>query len=203
MEELLLARHGESTASVGGLANGDASAGVRLPPAGREQARGLGRALAAERIDLCVTTRFVRTVETADIALRHAGRERVPRLVVPELDDITLGDFEGEPIEDFRAWLREHGPSAPVPGGGESRAQVIARYARGFELLQERPDGAILAVIHGLPIAYALAGARGEPLPLSLAGNHVAYATAYRLTGAELAAAVRHLRAFAANPVTA
>lgn len=202
VEELILARHGESTASAAALANGDASAGVRLTAAGRDQARTLGRTLAAERIDLCVTTGFVRTVETADLALQEAGMT-VPRLVMRELDDVTLGAFEGRPIVDFRAWLRQHGPSAPVPGGGESRAQVIARYAQGFELLHERPDGVILAVIHGLPIAYALAGARGEPLPLSLAGNHVAYATAYRLSGAELAAAVRHLRAFAANPVTA
>ena len=185
-----------------GLANGDASVGVRLTAAGRDQARTLGRALAGERIDLCVTTRFGRTVQTADIALQEAGLA-TPRLLVPELDDITLGGFEGEPIEDFRAWLHEHGPLEPVPGGGESRGQVIARYARGFELLHERPEGVILAVIHGLPIAYALAGARRDPLPLTLAGNHVAYATPYRLSSAELAAAVRHLRAFAANPVTA
>jgi broad specificity phosphatase PhoE len=202
VEELILARHGESTASAGGLANGDASAGVRLTAAGRDQAMALGEALAGRVIDLCVTTRFVRTAETADLALREAARGSVPRLVVPELDDVTLGAFEGRPIEEFRAWLREHGPLAAVPGGGESRAQVIERYARGFDLVHGRPERVILAVIHGLPIAYSLAGARRDPLPLTLAGNHVAYATPYRLSGAELAAAVVHLRAFAANPVT-
>jgi broad specificity phosphatase PhoE len=162
----------------------------------------LGAALTGQGIDLCVTTRFQRTAETAGLALREAARESVPRLVVPELDDITLGAFEGRPVEEFRAWLREHGAMAPVPGGGESRAQVIERYAGGFDLLHGRPEPVILAVIHGLPIAYALIGARREPLPLTLAGNHVDYATPYRLSAAELAAAIGHLRAFAANPVT-
>jgi broad specificity phosphatase PhoE len=149
-----------------------------------------------------VITRFIRTRETADLALMVA-RLTLPRLVVQELDDITVGRFEGRPIEEFRAWLRRHGPTVPVPGGGESRAQVAARYARGFERLSGRPEPVILCVIHGLPIAYALAGARGQPLPLSLAVSHVAYAWPYRISAVELAAAARHLRAFAANPVTA
>ena len=41
--------------------NGDPNMPVDLTEAGREQARELGRALADEPIDLCVTTEFLRT----------------------------------------------------------------------------------------------------------------------------------------------
>ena len=60
--------------------------------------------------------------------------------VLPDLNDITLGKFEGRPIDEYRAWLREFGPEAPVPGGGESRVDVVARYARGFRTVLARAE---------------------------------------------------------------
>ena len=75
MERIILARHGETDGNVRSIVNGDPSIGYRLTPAGREQARELGRRLAELAIDLCVVTEFGRTVETADLAL--AGRRPV------------------------------------------------------------------------------------------------------------------------------
>jgi broad specificity phosphatase PhoE len=202
MDAVILARHGESTASVRGIGNGDPSTEVRLTPTGREEARALGRALAGGSIDLCVTTAFARTAETAELALKDRAPP-VPGLVVPDLDDVTFGVFEGRPIEEYRAWLRANGPIAGVPGGGESRAEVIARYARGFRILLERPEPAILAVVHGLTVAYALAAAAREPLPLTLAEHRVGYAVPYRLSTDQVRRAVLHLEAFETNPLTA
>ena len=201
METVIFARHGESTASVRGIVNGDASMDVRLTPTGREEARALGRALASQPNDLCVTTAIARTTPTANLALEHRVPP-IPRLTVPDLNDITLGVFEGRTIEEYRGWLRANGPTARVPGGGESRVEVVARYARGFRLLLERREPVILAVVHGLTVAYALAGAQREPLPLTLAAHHVSYATPYRVSDEQLGRAIVHLEAFAANPAT-
>ena len=92
MDEVILARHGESELSVVGTVNGDPAVPCALTAAGREQARRLGELLADTELDLCVTSEFERTRETADLAL--AGRA-VPRLVLPELNDVRFGSFEG------------------------------------------------------------------------------------------------------------
>jgi 2,3-bisphosphoglycerate-dependent phosphoglycerate mutase len=202
METAIFARHGESTASAAGIVNGDPSVDVRLTEAGRVEARALGRDLAGTPVDLCVTTEFERTAETADLALEDR-RPPVPRLVVAELNDITLGNFEGETIEEYRAWLQANGPMARIPGGGESRAEVVARYARGLKRLVERPEPVILAVVHALTVAYAQAGAARAPLPLTLAEHHVSYATPYRLSNEQLSRAVLHLEDFGNDPATA
>ncbi len=73
MDRLILARHAESVFNVRGVLNGDPSIPGGLTDNGREQARLLGERSRSERIDLCVTTEFDRTRETADVAL--AGRD--------------------------------------------------------------------------------------------------------------------------------
>jgi broad specificity phosphatase PhoE len=207
MDELILARHGESIHSAVGLGNGDPSAPVHLTPAGQEQAAALGERLRVvldgRRPDLCVISRFPRTRETADLALGVALREEadtVPRLTVPELDDVSLGAFEGRPIDDFRAWLIQHGATAPVPGGGESRVEVVARQDRGLRQLSERADPIVFAVLHGITIAYAELAIRSDPLPLTLVGGNVPYATPFVVGPAELARAIEGFEAFVEDP---
>jgi len=199
MDEAILARHGESAYSALGLGNGDPSVDVGLTAKGEAQAAALGRALRDQTIDLCVVTGFGRTAATADAALGERART-IPKLVLRELDDITLGAFEGHPIDEYRTWLRAHGARAPVPGGGESRVDVVARYAKGFRTVLARSEREVLCVVHGLPIAYARIAAAGDPLPLTLAGGNIDYATAYRMSREELLRAVEGFDAFVKDP---
>src|SRR5213080_3256931 len=115
MERIILARHGETDGNVRSIVNGDPSIGYRLTPAGREQARELGRRLAELAIDLCVVTEFGRTVETADLAL--AGRT-IPRIVEPRLNDPRLGALEGASLDEVRRWFTAKGATV-APQGGE------------------------------------------------------------------------------------
>jgi broad specificity phosphatase PhoE len=191
----ILARHGETALSALGRTNGDPSVACALTDAGREQARELGRALAGERIDLCVTSEFERTRETADLALE--GRD-TPRLVLPELNDIRFGEFEGRALTEYRAWAHAHGPLDFAPGGGDSRAETVARYVGGYRLILERPEQTILVVAHGLPVRYVLEALDGRsPAPVVL---QVPYATPFQVGADELAAAVDRLEAWAASP---
>src|SRR5215208_6883399 len=155
MELAILARHGESAFSARAMVNGDVAVACPLTATGEEEARRLGEAIAGDPIDLCVTSEFERTRQTADLAL--AGRA-VPRLVVPELDDPRYGDFEGGPLPDYRAWAHSVGSGEPPPGGGESRRDIVARYVRGFAAVLDHPEDTALVVVHSLPIAYMLAG---------------------------------------------
>jgi broad specificity phosphatase PhoE len=199
VDEVILARHGESEFSLRGLANGDPAVAGPLTRAGVEQARKLGKRLRDERIDLCATTEFERTRQTADIAL--AGRE-VPRLVVPELNDIRFGEFEGGLVDGFRTWLREHGAAGIPPGGGESRAETAIRYATGYRKIANRPERLILAIGHAVSIVYILKCARGEDPPLFLEGPPQ-YAMPFRLSQKELSQAAERLEFWAREKLAA
>lgn len=190
MRRLIVARHGESEYSARGLLNGDPGRRCPLTPAGREQARRLGELLHGERIDLCVTSEFERTKETADIAL--AGRE-IPRLVVPELNDHPAGAYEGRRIDEYLEWARGASSTELIPGTAETRAAVAGRFARGYRLLLERPERAIVAILHSLPISYLLSGPL-RSLPL------LGYAEPAFVAAADARAAVERLERWAASP---
>ncbi|HET9675780.1 MAG TPA: histidine phosphatase family protein [Gaiellaceae bacterium] len=196
MRTAILARHAESEFSVRGAMNGDPGLAGALTDEGVEQARLLGEALRGDPIDLCVTTEFERTKQTADLALE--GRD-VPRLVVPELNDIRVGDFEGGLLETYRAWARERSPVEVPPGGGESRAQAAERYARGFRIVVARPEDVILVVTHGLPIRYLMLAIEGsEPRPVV---ESVDYATPYRISRVDLEHALERIELWVRDPI--
>ena len=158
MRLFVLARHGQSELNVTHRVNGDPSVPVALTEQGEAESARLGLELTAIGLDLCVHTRFGRTRETAEIAL--AGR-KVPLEVEPLLDDIDVGDLEGETIEDYRAWKREHTRSDAFPRG-ESLDDAARRYARAYESLLARAERRILVVCHEIPIRYALNAATGS-----------------------------------------
>jgi broad specificity phosphatase PhoE len=154
----VIARHAESVLNLEQRVNGDPSRRVDLTEQGREESRQLGTQVANIPLDLCVHTRFSRTRETAEIAL--ADRE-VPFVVEPLLDDIDVGDFDGAPLEEYRAWKHGHPRDVPFPGG-ESLDDAARRYRSGLRNLLERSESAVLVVCHEIPLRYALNGAVGS-----------------------------------------
>jgi broad specificity phosphatase PhoE len=196
VERLILARHGESDYSARGLVNGDASVRVGLTDAGEEQARALGRELAGEPLDLCVTSALERTRATAALAL--LGRD-VPVQAWAELNDPRAGRFEGLQLDEYRVWAWAAGSQEAAPGGGESRLEAVSRYRRAYAALLERPEATVLAVAHALPIAYVLSALEGLP-PAPRMDRAVAYAHPYRLAAADLRRALGVIDAWCAAP---
>ena len=158
MRLFVLSRHGESTLNLENRVNGDPSVAVPLTESGRDAATRLGAQVAGAPVDLGVHTRFARTRETLEIALR--GRS-VPLLEEPLLDDIDVGDLEGCTLDEYRAWKRVHPRSAPFPGG-ESLDDAARRYARALRALLARPEQCVLVVCHEIPLRYALNAAAGS-----------------------------------------
>jgi 2,3-bisphosphoglycerate-dependent phosphoglycerate mutase len=195
VQRVILARHGESERSVAGLTNGDPAVPVGLTKTGREEARRLGVELEDDPIDLCVTSEFGRAQETAELALE--GRE-VPRLVLGDLNDIRFGEFEGRLLTEYRAWAHTHGPEDVCPGGGESRAQTVARYVHGYRTILSRPEETTLVVAHGLPVRYVLDALEQRNPAAAVA--QVPYAEPFRLSGDELVTAVDLLDAWVRAP---
>jgi broad specificity phosphatase PhoE len=158
MRLFVLARHGESELNLTHRINGDPAVPAALSDTGRVQARALGAQLAQLPFGTCVVTRFARTRETAAITL--AGRD-VPIVEEPLLDDIDVGDLEGQTVEDYRTWKRAHTRADPFPGG-ESLDDAARRYARGFARLLQLPHDRVLVVCHEIPVRYALNAASGS-----------------------------------------
>jgi len=195
MDEVILARHGESELSVIGTVNGDPAVACALTSEGEQQARRLGAQLAEVEIDLCVTSEFERVRQTADIVL--AGRD-VPRLVLAELNDVRFGEFEGRTLADYRGWAAANEPTTDAPGGGESRGATVARYVRAYRTILGRPERTILVVTHGLPIRYVLnALADTDPAPLV---EQVEYAHPFVLGRRDVARATNRLERWARAP---
>ena len=195
MDEVILARHGESELSVVGRTNGDPATACALTETGRQEARRLGQMLAPGRIDLCVVSEFQRAKETADLALESRD---IPRLVCPDFNDIRFGDFEGHALTEYRAWAHAHGPEVHAPGSGDSRAETVRRYIRGYRVILGRPERTILLVAHGLPVRYILDADNGRDPGAAVA--QVPYAEPFQLDARELTAAVERLEAWAASP---
>jgi 2,3-bisphosphoglycerate-dependent phosphoglycerate mutase len=198
VDAIILARHGESELSVVGRTNGDPGTSCALTEAGREQARRLGQLLEEDHLGLCVVSEFERAQETADLALE--GRE-VPRLVLPELNDIRFGDYEGRALTEYRAWAHAHGPEEAAPGSGDSRAVTVLRYIRAYRTILARPEETILVVAHGLPVRYVLDAVGGRNPAAAVA--QVPYAEPFKLTADELEAAVDRLAIWAESPAWA
>jgi probable phosphoglycerate mutase len=148
--EFLLLRHGETDYNVARRVNGDPSQPVHLSDLGRAQATALAPVVAAIDWGSAWHTRFPRTRETLELLLPD-GRP-TPR-VIAELDDIDVGELEGETIEAWRAWRRGRS-LAEAPPGGESRIAVLRRYARGFERLRREAALPAVVVCHDQAIRY-------------------------------------------------
>lgn len=189
MKVLILARHGESEYSARGLCNGDPSIPVLLTPRGQKQATELGVDLSGEPIGLCATSQFPRARETADIALQ--GRD-IPRIILPELNDINYGALEGDTREQYHAWMREHGDDARLPGG-ESRTDVAHRVSAGLVRLLDRSEEIILAVAHEMVIKLVLNTCEQRDPD---AARQVEYATPYRISAEAAAVAADTLSAW-------
>ena len=194
MRELLLARHGFAVSNRDGVAS-SAVPGGGLTPEGVEQARALAEVLAAEEISIAMTSRLARTQETLGLALD--GRD-VRVVIAAELDEIHFGSFDGGLLDDYRAWAAAHPPDLPAPGGGESRAQAAARFARGLRLVLARPEERVLVVGHALAIRYVVDATAGLPPAARMAP--VEHALPFRLEREEVEGAAALLEAWSDMP---
>jgi broad specificity phosphatase PhoE len=169
--------------------------GEGLSEQGVEEALALREALAYEGVELGVATRLARTQETLELALGGLPAERI---VLPALDEIGFGAYEGGPLAEYRSWAWTNEPDAACPGAGESRVEVAERIAGGLDTLLSRPEEVVVAVSHSLPIRYVLDAADGR-FPAARI-EQVPHATPFELTAAAVVQSAETLRVWAAAP---
>src|SRR3954452_21765241 len=154
--EVVLVRHGASAAAVPGepFALLDGHADPPLAPEGHEQARAVADRLAGDDLAALFVTPLRRTAETAAPLAERTGLEPV---VVPDLREVMLGDWEGgrlripasegDPLF-FRVLAEERWDLIP---NAEPMEEFAARVRRGLEAIVAAvgPDATAAAVVHG------------------------------------------------------
>jgi broad specificity phosphatase PhoE len=149
---LVLARHGETMWNAERRFQG--STDVPLSARGRAQAEAMAGALRSYRIRAAYVSPFRRALETAELALKGTD---VRVVVLDELRELSLGDWEGCTVEQIRtqdgdpyvAWLRA--PHDCPPPGGEPLPVVSDRVRTAVDRIAvAHPDGDdVLVVAHG------------------------------------------------------
>ncbi len=167
LQWLAVVRHGQSTGNVtaeqaetGGQEAIDIperDADVPLSGTGREQAEAVGRWIAGladdERPQIAVVSPYLRTRQTAELALAGAGIETVvdERLRDRELGilDLLTGRGVEARLPGEAARRKRLGKFYYRPPGGESWADVLLRLrALLRELRDDRPDGRVVLFGH-------------------------------------------------------
>jgi probable phosphoglycerate mutase len=167
--QLLLVRHGASAAAVAGqsfpLVGGQGD--PPLSSVGQAQAIRLAERLRKSTVSALFVTTLVRTAQTAAPLARILGQEPV---VVPELREVGLGDWEGGL---FRIRLAERHPIAlrmiaeerwEVIPGAEDCEDFARRVQVGLRVVADRtgPDATAVAVVHAGVIAEACSQVTGS-----------------------------------------
>ena len=142
MDRLIVARHAESEYNAKGFISADPSSPRSpLTQRGRQQAQQLAEQLAAEQIDLSVTSGTLRAVWTSEIV---ATALSIPVVETSLLGDPPAGIFEDGPVEAFVEWMNGCDPDAFVPGTSTSLRDSAQRYFDAVTMLLTRPERTVL-----------------------------------------------------------
>ena len=157
MPLVALLRHGEEATAPDGRVGVESRSRRGLSPAGRAQAEAARDFLASLDTARVACSDAPRAIETARIVA--AGR---PVDVVPALAGLDVGDWEGRPAAELPDLARVLSDPSARPPGGESLADLEARFRSAFlGALPERGDAIVVA--HRMANAVLLAGLMGLP----------------------------------------
>jgi probable phosphoglycerate mutase len=148
---LILVRHGQTQWNVERRFQGGNS-DIELNELGRRQARAVGEAMKAEKIDAIYSSPLSRARDTAQqIAQHHDMRVTLE----PDFTEIDAGDLEGFPFGQlpeehpafWKQW-REGTGSISCPGG-ESLDDVMERAWAALRRIRDRhPEDTVVVVCH-------------------------------------------------------
>ena len=167
--EVVLVRHGASAAAVPGERHEmlETWGNPPLSETGLAQAEAVGERLAGESLAALFVTQLQRTQQTAAPLAARTGLEPV---VIEELNEVSLGDWEGG---EFRVRAAQRDPLVlqaiaeenwEVLPGAESMDGFAARVRRGIDRVVEAsgPGVSVAAFVHGGVIAELCRQATGS-----------------------------------------
>ncbi|WP_329433277.1 phosphoglycerate mutase family protein [Streptomyces sp. NBC_01280] len=159
-----LIRHARTPYSARYLVNGDPSLPIALDKDGVHACHE-ARTTLPPATRTWVVSAFLRTQQTA--RLLSADTSLQPA-VLPQLNELDYGDFEGGPFLQYADWLRWNGPHTRPPKSAESQHEGIRRMLLGVRAALKFP-GPRTVVAHGLLLSvlgWDLTRTAEAPIPL-------------------------------------
>ncbi len=156
-----LMRHGHAennstdNKNINGIVSGSPGDPYHVTKEGKEGVLAVVPKLKKAKIDLVITSEFVRARETGEIVREALGLDASQVLIDPRLNDVQAGDFQGKKWTEHHAYFETNKDLfyKPSPGGGESFREVKLRMAEFIYGIEAKYQGKnILILSHGYPL---------------------------------------------------
>lgn len=150
-KKIYLVRHGQTDFNLKGVVQGS---GIDAPinETGRAQAKAFFEAYQDVPFDQAYHTALIRTRQSIESFIEKG----IPTGTLPELNEISWGDYEGTPMTPEESQYYEHmlhqwqqGNLDYAIAGGESPNAVAARMRPGIQKILDGPGETILVCMHG------------------------------------------------------
>lgn len=175
MTEFWLVRHGQTDWNISGRWQGQTADAPGLNQTGWAQALDPLKLLTGKQFSAIYSSDLLRSRQTAELIAKALGLDLI---LEPRLREIDLGEWEGMLSKDIEAHYpnelaeRVHDPVHARAPRGESLLDVEERVIAVMnEITKKYPDGSVLIVSHGVPLAVIIC--HSKKIPLEEAYGHV------------------------------
>lgn len=150
-KKIYLVRHGQTDFNLRGVVQGS---GIDAPinETGRAQAKAFFEAYQNITFDQVYHTALIRTRQSIESFISKG----IPTTALPELNEISWGDYEGTPMTPEEGEYYKHmlhqwqmGNLDYAIAGGESPNVVAERMRKGIQKILDGPGETILVCMHG------------------------------------------------------
>ncbi len=164
----LVMRHGEAESNAQGIVNSKLAlvAKYGLTSRGHIEAEATALKIKERKIDIIITSPFLRTKETAEIVAKAIGLGAQEIITDERIKEIDTGVFDGRPIAEYRenfSSMREKFEERS--GSGENLLDVKRRVMEFLVDLETKYSGkTILIITHEYPAWMLVAGTDGATI---------------------------------------
>jgi isoleucyl-tRNA synthetase len=168
-------RHGEAKNNILGIISSKINNPHHLTERGKQQISDSVKKIKNKKIDLIISSPFVRTRETAELVADRIGIDKSQIIYEQKIQEIQAGEFEGKTIEEYHKYfnsIEEYFEKA-CPSG-ENFAQIKNRMGNFiYDLENKYKDKNILIITHDAPgwLLFSVASGDNVKDAISKRGN--------------------------------
>ena len=147
-------RHGESESNVLGIASVKAHNSDHVTENGKVEVIESAKKLSGEKIDLIVSSPFVRTKETAELLAEKIGYKKEKIEYDVRLGELNIGIFDGKPWSEYHGFVGTYqNRFIKAPDGGETLFDVRHRMLSAIYELDKKNEGKTIVIVsHEAPL---------------------------------------------------
>ncbi|MBU1557439.1 class I tRNA ligase family protein [Patescibacteria group bacterium] len=160
---IFVMRHGEADNNILNVVSSKSENPHHLTEKGKGQVEGAISGLKEKKIDLIISSPFVRTKETAELVAGGLGIDKSEIIFEERIEEVRLGDFEGRKNEEYSDYFTDQEEKFfKNPINGENLTELKNRVGEFlYEIDKKYSDKNILIVTHEYPAWLLLSVAKG------------------------------------------